>query len=56
MVIPRSCSSSLESRNLNLPAILLEMMLLLDNRLSAKDVLPWSTCATMVTFYISDQL
>jgi hypothetical protein len=26
------------------------IMLLLDNRLSANDVLPWSTCATIVTF------
>ena len=43
MVIPRSCSSSLLSRYLIFPAILVEMMLLAANSESTKVVLPWST-------------
>ena len=43
IVIPRSCSSSLESRNLAFPAIREEMILLEERRESAKEVLPWST-------------
>lgn len=55
MVIPRSCSSSLESRNRSLPAIREEMMLLEDRSESAKEVLPWSTWATIVTFWTVDE-
>lgn len=51
IVIPRSCSSSLESRKRSLPAILVEMMLLDESNESANEVLPWSTCATIVTFW-----
>lgn len=40
IVIPLSCSSSLESRNRNFPARRDEMILLDERRLSAKDVLP----------------
>jgi hypothetical protein len=47
MVIPRSCSSGLESRYLILPASLGEMMPLVAMRASVSDVLPWSTWARM---------
>lgn len=40
IVIPLSCSSSLESRNLSFPAILEDMILFDDRSESAKDVLP----------------
>ena len=53
IVIPRSCSSSLESRNRSFPAIRDEMILLDESSESAKEVLPWSTWATIVTFWSS---
>lgn len=52
IVIPRSCSSSRLSRKRSLPASRVEMMLLDDRSESAKEVLPWSTCATIVTLRV----
>jgi hypothetical protein len=43
MVMPRSCSSGLESRYLILPASLGEMMPLVAMSASVREVLPWST-------------
>ena len=43
MVIPRSCSSSLLSKYLILPAIRVDMMLFAARRASIIVVLPWST-------------
>lgn len=47
MVIPRVCSSGLESKYRILPASLGEMMPLVANSASVSDVLPWSTWANI---------
>ena len=47
MVIPRSCSSSRESKKRILPAILWDIMPFVANNKSLRDVLPWSIWAKM---------
>ena len=49
IVIPLRCSSSIESRYLIVPANRSEMIPLCSQSESARVVLPWSTCAAMVT-------
>lgn len=50
MVMPLSCSSSLESKYLTLPAIRCDMIPFVAKRESLKDVFPWSTCAKIQIF------